>query len=173
MEPSLKALHSEIEIAAPAQRVWDILADTAAYPSWNPFIRRLEGTLRPGAGISVRIEPPGGTAMTFRPTVLAAEAGRELRWLGHLLVPGLFDGEHRFAIEPLDGGRVRFVQEEQFRGLLVPLFAKGLDSHTRAGFEAMNQALKARAEGPTAREPSAREEELAHVAETRPTLLGT
>jgi hypothetical protein len=61
--------------------------------------------------------------------------------------PGLFDGEHRFAVEPLEGGRFRFVQEERFRGLLVPLFAKGLDTHTRAGFEAMYQALKARAGG--------------------------
>jgi hypothetical protein len=127
--------------------VWDILTDTSAYPNWNPFIRRLEGSLTPGARLSARISPPDGTAMTFRPTVLAAEPGHELRWLGHLIIPGLFDGEHRFAIEPLEGGRVRFVQEEQFRGLLVPLFAKRLATPTRAGFAAMNQALKARAEG--------------------------
>jgi hypothetical protein len=36
--------------------------------------------------------------MTFRPTVLNAETNRELRWLGHLLAPGLFDGEHSFTI---------------------------------------------------------------------------
>ena len=84
--------------------------------------------------------------MTFRPTVLKAEPNRELRWIGRLLIPGLFDGEHIFNIEPLGTNRVRFVQREIFTGLLVPLFAKGLDTDTQRGFEEMNQALKVRAE---------------------------
>ena len=84
--------------------------------------------------------------MTFRPTVLKAEPNRELRWLGHLLISGLFDGEHIFTIEPLGESRVRFTQREVFTGLLVPLFARGLDTDTRRGFEEMNQALKTRAE---------------------------
>ena len=84
--------------------------------------------------------------MTFRPTVLKAEPNRELRWLGHLLISGLFDGEHSFTIEPLGESRVRFTQREVFTGLLVPLFARGLDTDTWRGFEEMNLALKARAE---------------------------
>jgi len=39
--------------------------------------------------------------MTFRPTILKAEPERELRWLGRLLLPGLFDGEHVFEIEQI------------------------------------------------------------------------
>ena len=84
--------------------------------------------------------------MTFKPKVLKAEPNRELRWLGHLLVPGLFDGEHSFTIEPLEENRIRFVQREAFKGLLVPLFARSLDNNTRRGFEEMNHALKERAE---------------------------
>ena len=84
--------------------------------------------------------------MTFRPTVLAVEPARGLRWVGHLLIPGLFDGEHQFEIQPLGPGRVRFVQQERFTGVLVPLFARNLDAHTLPGFNAMNAALKARAE---------------------------
>jgi hypothetical protein len=83
--------------------------------------------------------------MTFKPTVLEAEPERELRWLGRFLVPGVFDGEHSFHIEPIDDRRVRFVQAERFRGALVPVFGKTLEQ-TRRGFEAMNQALKRRAE---------------------------
>jgi hypothetical protein len=84
--------------------------------------------------------------MLFRPTVLVAEPRQELRWLGRLWLPGLFDGEHSFSIEPLDEGRVRFVQRERFTGLLLPLLSKMLDGDTRRGFEEMNQALKVRAE---------------------------
>jgi hypothetical protein len=88
--------------------------------------------------------------MTFKPKVLNAEPNRELRWLGHLLFPGLFDGEHSFTIQPLGESRVRFVQREEFKGLLVPLLARSLDNGTRRGFEEMNRALKERAESPPA-----------------------
>jgi hypothetical protein len=49
-------------------------------------------------------------------------------------------------IEPLDAGRVRVVQQEVYRGLLVPLMARSLDRHTLPAFKQMNQALKRRAE---------------------------
>ncbi len=82
----------------------------------------------------------------YPPEVVKAEPNRELRWLGHLLVPGLFDGEHIFAIEPLGANPVRFVQRETFTGLLVPLFARRLHTETLRGFEEMNRALKIEAE---------------------------
>jgi hypothetical protein len=59
---------------------------------------------------------------------------------------GLFDGEHSFTIEPLQENRVRFVQREAFKGLLVPLFARSLDTNTQRGFEQMNRGLKERTE---------------------------
>ena len=142
----MKELRSEIEIAAPARRVWEILTDFADFPQWNPFIRRAQGTLVKGERLEVVMQPSGARGMTFSPTVLNVEADREIRWIGHLFVPGLFDGEHIFTIEPLGTGRVRFTQRELFTGLLVPLLARMLDTGTQRGFEEMNKALKARAE---------------------------
>jgi hypothetical protein len=141
----MRELRREIEIDAPPARVWEVITDFSAYAEWNPFIRRLSGELREGARLEVRIEPPGGRAMTFKPAVRAVEPNRELRWLGRLLVPGVFDGEHSLRIEPLDGGRSRFVQSERFSGVLVAL-VKGTMAKTEAGFEQMNAALKARVE---------------------------
>jgi hypothetical protein len=146
----MKELHTEIEIDAPSERVWELITDFASYPQWNPFIRSISGQPTPGERLEVRLEPPGGRGMTFKPKVLNVEPNRELRWLGHVLVPGLFDGEHSFAIQPLEENRVRFAQREAFRGLLVPLFARSLDNNTRRGFEEMNRALKERAEVPPA-----------------------
>jgi hypothetical protein len=142
----MKLLHTEIEIDASAEHVWELLTDFASYPQWNPFIRHISGQPAPGKRLQARLEPPGGRAMTFKPKVLTAEPNRELRWLGHLLVPGLFDGEHSFTIEPLEEDRVHFIQREAFKGLLVPLFARSLESNTQRGFEEMNHALKERAE---------------------------
>ncbi len=84
--------------------------------------------------------------MTFRPAVLKVIPNSELRWLGHFLLPGIFDGEHYFQITQLGPHRVRFVQGERFSGVLVPFAKSSLDGGTKAGFVAMNQALRSRAE---------------------------
>jgi len=87
----------------------------------------------------------GNRTMTFRPTVLAVEPYKELRWIGHLFISGIFDGEHSFIIEPLNENQVRLVQSEKFNGLLVPFFTLLLED-TRKSFNDMNRALKERAE---------------------------
>ncbi len=143
----MKELRTEISITAPPDRVWRQLTDFASFPQWNPFIRRATGEPGEGAQLEVYLQPSGARVMTFRPRILKAEQNSELRWLGHFLIPGLFDGEHIFTIEPLEAGRVRFVQREIFTGLLVPLFMRWLEKDTRRGFEEMNLALKVRAEG--------------------------
>jgi len=142
----LKELRTEIEIGAPAERVWQILTDFASYPEWNPFVRRISGEAQEGTQLEVYLQPSGARGMTFRPTILKAEPSRELRWRGKLFIQGLFDGEHVFEIEQLAENRVRFVQRESFRGLLTSLLLRMLENDTRRGFEEMNAALKARAE---------------------------
>lgn len=142
----MNVLTTSIAIDVAPSVVWQILMDFPAYPDWNPFIRSIQGQALQGAQLVARLQPPGGQAMTFKPTVLVAEPEREFRWRGQLILPGLFNGEHRFQIQPLSKNQVEFIHSEQFSGLLVPLLAKSLDTNVRKGFEAMNQALKARAE---------------------------
>ena len=144
-------IERSIEINASPTTVWSVLTDTDAYPDWNPFMTRLAGDFTVGATLEVRVEPPNARPMTFKPTVLAMEPERELRWLGKFILPGLVDGEHTLRIEPLAEGRSRFIQTERFSGLLVrPL--RSMLGKTELGFEQMNVALKARAEsvGPVA-----------------------
>lgn len=142
----MKSIRTDIHIDAPPERVWQILTDFERYPEWNPFITRAEGEVREGARLTVRIEPQGARGMTFRPTVTRLEPNRELRWLGRLFLPKLFDGEHIFELHPADGG-TRFVQRENVDGLLVPLMWGSIEEPTRQGFIAMNEALKREMEG--------------------------
>ena len=93
--------------------------------------------------------------MNFRPSVLEAAPAHRLRWLGHLLFPGLFDGEHIFTIKPSGPGRVRLTQQEEFRGLLAPLILGRIAKPTHEGFTQMNEALKTRVEVPTRTEATA------------------
>jgi len=143
----VKAIRTEVEVAASPERVWAILSDFPAFPYWSPFVSKVDGRPSAGERLTVRLTPPGGRAMTFKPKILKAEANRELRRLGRLAIPGLFSGEHSFTIEPPGPDRVRVVQAEDFRGLLVPLLSNSLDRDAKAGFAAMNEALKGRAEG--------------------------
>ena len=140
----MRAISASIDIAAAPERVWAVLADLHAYPEWNPFIRSASGQLAVGARLTLWMVPTGGRAMTFRPTVLAARPGELLRWIGRLVVPGIFDGTHQFALEDL-GGHTRLTQSETFRGLLVPFTGKTI-ARTEADFHALNRALKERAE---------------------------
>jgi hypothetical protein len=138
-------LHTEIEIDAAPATVWTILTDLAGYADWNPFITASAGKVATGERLVNRLQPPGGKALTFKPTVTEVDEGRAFEWLGRLGLPGLFDGRHRFELVP-HGDGTRLIQTESFTGMLVPILRKSLDTGTVAGFRAMNAALKARAE---------------------------
>ena len=142
----MKRIDTDIEIGAPPAEVWRILTDFASYPEWNPFVQSAVGEATPGEVLEVFLQPPNGRGMSISPRVIVADPDRELRWRGRVLVSGVFDGEHFFILEALDGGRTRFLHGEIFTGLLVPFFS-GVINKALAGFELMNVALKERAEG--------------------------
>jgi len=141
----MQKLHTEIDVDASPQAVWKILMDFAAYPEWNPFVVSIAGRAELGAGLEVRLQPEGGRAFNIRPVATALEPNRYFEWLGSLGMKSLFSGRHQFAIETTSDG-TRFIQSEEFTGVLVPLLHRSLKGGTRRGFEAMNLAIKKRAE---------------------------
>ncbi len=138
-------LHTEIDIAAPPQAVWEVLTDLDAYQEWNPLIVSSSGEVAVGSRLTNRMEPPGGRGMTIKPTVTVADEPNTFEFLGRLGIPGVFDGRHRFELHAAGDG-TRLVQSEALSGILVRPMKKSLDKNAIAGFEAMNQALKARVE---------------------------
>src|SRR5258705_240040 len=115
----MRTIETAIDIDAPADAVWDVITDFAAYPDWNPFMVHLDGEAAPGARLTVTMQNPGGRPTKFRPSVLESPA-RSLRWIGHVLVPGIFDGAHEIRVDATATG-TRFVQREEFSGVLLPL----------------------------------------------------
>jgi hypothetical protein len=75
--------------------------------------------------------------------------------LSRLRLPGIFDGEHYFLLEPTPDNHTCFTHGELFSGLLVGL-AGGMLARTADGFHAMNSALKVKAEDSarSAKEPA-------------------
>jgi hypothetical protein len=138
------SIRTEIWIDNSPQQVWQVLTATADYPSWNPMISHLVGDLRQGNVIEFT-EGAGSDSMTFHPKILCVRAAQELRWKGNVLVPGLFDGEHRFLLEK-QGDKTHLIQSEQFTGLLAGRLTQGVIRETSDQMKAMNVALKQRSE---------------------------
>lgn len=134
--PSL-TLEATTAIAAPPRDVWQVLTDFDAYDRWNPGTR-ITGEARVGSRLTVSTGP----GVRFRASVLAAEPGRELRWLGRLGPGGLADGEHYFLLVPAAGGTTSLVHGERYTGLLVLL--AGRKAGDAFAYESFNRALARR-----------------------------
>lgn len=136
-------LTASVEIEATPQETWKVLTDLPAYEQWNPFITSAKGAIAKGETLTLVMHDSAGDT-TFTPTVLTADRGKELRWLGKVGPGWIADGEHSFTIEPLANGKVRLTQTEHFTGVAVPFYRSTLHSNTLPQFQAMNRALTER-----------------------------
>jgi hypothetical protein len=144
----MKELRTEIEINASPEKVWQILTDLDLYPEWNPFIHHAVGKAETGEKVDITFKN-GSKDMTLHCMVTRLVPNKELCWEYKVIHPGLWYGEHSFTIEPEGENRVRFIDVEVFTGLLIPFQAKDIDTNSRRDFEAMDRALKERAERAT------------------------
>ncbi len=131
------------ELDASPDELWAVLADTERYREWNPSIIESSGTVAAGEKLRNVVVFGEGT-MTFTPTVLTAEPGRELTWAGRMWVPGLVDAEHSFRLEALPGGGTRLTQQETFTGVVAPFMAS-MRADLEADFAEVNAAIGQRA----------------------------
>lgn len=139
----MRTMSATIDIGAPPMQVWAVLADLSSYHEWNPLFVAAAGDVAVGQRITLRSKhPANGRLMTVRPTITAAQPGTELRWTSSM--PGIISGEHTFTLTPAGGG-TRVVQSETFRGLLARFSGKTF-TNAEASFQALNKALKERAE---------------------------
>jgi len=134
-------IETTIEINQSPEAVWSVLTNFDKYEEWNQFISSFKGDLVEGKIVSVSL---GG--MNFSPILLKVEPNRKLIWLGKLLFKGLFDGQHEFIITDLGNGKIRFDQNENFRGLLLPFLKSKLKRDIIPQFEQMNLDLKRQVE---------------------------
>jgi hypothetical protein len=139
----MRTMSAAIEIGAPPLEVWAILTDLGSYHEWNPLFVGATGNVTVGQRITLRSKhPANGRLMTVKPKITAARPGAELRWTSSL--PGIISGEHAFTLTPTGSG-TRVVQSETFRGLLARFSGKTF-TNAEASFQALNEALKERAE---------------------------
>jgi hypothetical protein len=138
-------IHTEIIIQSDKQTVWNILTDTANYKDWNPFIVSMTGKIAVGEKL-INVMKNGKGTITFKPTVKTVIEHQYFDWLGHLWMPGIFDGNHYFKIEYAGEGFVKLSHGERFKGILAGIIFKKIGEETKEKFILMNQAIKQLAE---------------------------
>ncbi len=137
------SIRTAIEIDAPRERVYDILADLDAYPEWNPYHRNVRGEFAVGAGLDVDITRPDGKQVNIPPHMLRIDENREITWGGGIL--GVFYGEHSFLLSSTASGGTLLEHNEDFSGFAIT-FADLPPDVIAKGYQQMNLALKQRAE---------------------------
>ena len=139
----MRTMSATVDIGAPPMEVWAILTDLGRYHEWNPLFVQADGTVAEGQRIRLRSRhPANGRLMTVKPKITVAQPGTELRWAAGL--PGIISGEHAFTLTRTDSG-TRLVQSESFKGPLASYSGKTF-ANAEASFQALNEALKERAE---------------------------
>ena len=137
---------TEAEIRASPAQVWAILADTARYPQWNPFIVALRGELVESGTIEFHFVIPPAPRLPGRAVVLKVAPARELRWAGRFVASWVFRAEHYHLLAPTDGGGTLLRHGGIFSGLLaVPMWPL-LRLFGRPVYLRFNEALRGRAE---------------------------
>lgn len=141
-----KEIHTEININAHVTKVWELLTDFHNFELWNPFIRKIEGTPTIETKIKIHISTSRGKKRIYQPKITKLVPSKELRWFGKSMIPGFFNGEKIFVLEPLENNHTRVIHKEIFTGILVDLVGNRLDKDLYDSFVSMNEALKKRAE---------------------------
>ncbi|MBL8019905.1 MAG: SRPBCC domain-containing protein [Leptospirales bacterium] len=150
MEFRDQEVHTSIVIQAPPEKVWNVLTDFEDYPNWNPFIRRVFGKVSIGSTIVELVYIAPGVFMPLPMEIVVLDHARELAWRG--AVPHWFAaisaGEHHFTISPIanHNDSCEFAHHALLRGILMQIGARHIQNDVRFVHEAMNTALKERAE---------------------------
>ncbi len=137
------SIRTAIEIDAPRDEVYEVLAHIESYPEWNPYHRKIEGELKEGADLIVYVTRPDGVEVEVPPHVIRIVEDKEITWGGG--IKGIFYGEHRFLLESTETGTTVLRHDEDFSGFAVG-FADLPPGVIADGYHQMNMALKKKLE---------------------------
>lgn len=138
-------LEHRLGVRAPAEVIWTVLTDIDGWKEWNPLYPRAAGAIRMGATLDLQLALAGQAPRQIRPVVVDWVPNEQLLWRLSML-GGLVKSTRYLEIEELAPGSCIFSNGEMFDGVLGPTVARRLRGPIRAGFIAMGEALKARAE---------------------------
>ena len=113
---------SQSQIAAAPDAVWAVLIDAAAWPNWDSGVDGVEGTIAPGAKITIRSKAAPGRAFPVKVTTF--DAPRRLVFTGGMPF-GLFRGVRTYTLTPSASGTL-FHMREEYTGAMLGMISKSM-----------------------------------------------
>jgi hypothetical protein len=110
-----------VNIRAGADSIWNLLTDAKDFPRWNSTVTSIEGQIRDGEQIRLRVP---GTDRTFTPKISGVVPSVRMIWTGGFAP--LFKGVRTFELRPCNDGTTDFAMEERFSGAMLPLLKGSL-----------------------------------------------
>jgi len=143
--PAGLRIEHRIGIQAPAEVIWEVIADLAAWEQWNRLYPKAAGQIRIGGTLELTLALPDRPPQEIRPTVLEWVPNEQLHWRLNL-VGGLVKTTRFIEIESLAEASCIVSNGELFAGLMGPRLGKRMGRAIYRAFAEMDEALKARAE---------------------------
>ena len=135
-----------LEIAAPAERVWEVLTDFDAYGDWNPFVVQASASLEVGAAMDMRVRVLPFMTQGQREWITSVEPGRGFCYGLAKNALGALNSERCHRVLPQGEGRCRYESRFAIEGWLSGIVKGLLGGQLRRGFGEMSAAVKTRAE---------------------------
>ena len=143
--PTGLRVEDRIGVQAPAEVIWEIVHDLSRWHEWNPTYPRAAGQIRIGETLTLTLALPGQPQQELKPKVLDWVPNEQLHWQLSLM-GGMIKTLRYIEIQPLVDEGCIVDNGELFGGLMGRSLGKRMGRTVRQGFQAMNEALKARAE---------------------------
>lgn len=141
---SFKVEH-RIGVQAPAQVVWDLIADIPGWPAWNPLYPQAAGVIRKGQRLSLSVALPDQPVEAISPTVLDWTPEDQLH-LRTAYAKGLVTTVRYLEIDVMGPQSCVFSNGELFIGLVGGFVGKRMKKPLKQGFTLMGEALRDQAE---------------------------
>jgi hypothetical protein len=140
-----RAVEHRIGVQAPAEIVWEVISDFAAWKDWNPIHPRMEGELRIGTPLVVEVAIGDGPPATIQPIVQDWVPYEQLHWRTKRL-RGLVTAIRYIEIDKKGDQNAIFSNGELFMGPLVRFVSRDERRRLRAAYTRMGEAVRDRAE---------------------------
>lgn len=138
---------AEVTIDAPADMVWEVLADAPGYTRWDSGVEKIEGEIAPGGKVKLFSKINPGRAFPVK--VAIREPMRVMTWTGGMPL-GLFKGVRTFTLVGTTPNQTAFTMREVFSGPMLGMVAKKMPD-LQPAFDQFANGLKAEAEARAAR----------------------
>lgn len=115
------ACRVDANVHSTPERIWNLLTDAQGFPRWNSTVTSIDGDIRDGARLRIRVP---GTDRIFTPRVSGVVRNERMTWTGGF--SPVFKGVRTFQLRPRPDGSTDFTMAERFSGLMLPFVKSSL-----------------------------------------------